>query len=129
MINQGTILGRIGKIETNTSASGVKVTKISIVTSKRYTKNGEKTEKVTWHNVTAFQKLAEIAEKYVSIGDLVYVQGEMENQKYTDNSGAERIKYYIVANTIQLMPRSKEKPAEQPKQVQDEAFEDDDLPW
>lgn len=130
MINQATLVGRVGKIETKTTSTGMKVTNISIVTSKRYVKNGEKTEKVTWHNVTAFQKLAEIAEKYVNIGDLVYIQGEMENQKYSTQDGQERMKHFIIANTIQMFPRSKEQPAAAPKGVvQDEAFVDDELPW
>lgn len=130
MINQATLVGRVGKIEAKTTSTGMKVTNISIVTSKRYVKNGEKTEKVTWHNVTAFQKLAEIAEKYVNIGDLVYIQGEMENQKYSTQDGQERMKHFIIANTIQMFPRSKEQPAAAPKVVvQDEAFVDDELPW
>jgi single-strand DNA-binding protein len=129
MINQGTLVGRVGKIETKTVSTGTKISNISIVTSKRYTKNGQKEEKVTWHNVTAFQKLAEIAEKYVNVGDLLYIQGEMENQKYTDATGQERMKHFIIAHTIQMFPRSKEQPAAAPKGiVQDEAFVDDDLP-
>jgi len=130
MVNQGTILGRVGKIDTKTTSTGTKITNISVVTSKRFVKNGEKQEKATWHNVTAFQKLAEIAEKYVNVGDLVYIQGEMDNQKYTTQDGQERTKYFILAHNIQLMPRSKEHPAQAPKgKVQDDAFEDDDIPW
>lgn len=130
MINQGTIIGRVGKIETRTASTGTKITNISIVTSKKFTKNGEKQEKVTWHNVTVFQKIAEIAEKYVNVGDLIYIQGEMDNQKYNDSNGQERTKHFIVAHTLQLMPRSKEHPAQAPKgKVQDEAFDDDNVPW
>lgn len=130
MVNQGTILGRVGKIDTKTTSSGVKITNCSMVTSKKFVKNGEKQAKVTWHNVTLFNKLAEIAEKYVNVGDFLYIQGEMDNQKYTTQDGQERTKYFIVAHTLQLMPRSKEHPAQAPKgKVQDDAFEDDDIPW
>lgn len=128
MISQGTILGRVGKIDTRSTSTGTKVTNISIITTKKFTKNGEKQEKVTWHNVTAFQKVAEIAEKYVNIGDLIYVQGELDNQKYQTLDGQERTKHFIVAHTLQLMPRTKEQPAAAPKMVQDDAFVDDDLP-
>jgi single-strand DNA-binding protein len=130
MINQGTILGRVGKIDTKTTSTGTKISNISIVTSKKFMKNGEKQEKVTWHNVTAFQKVAEIAEKYVNVGDLLYIQGEMDSQKYQGQDGQEKTKNFIVAHTLQLMPRTKEQPAAAPKgKVQDEAFEDDDVPW
>lgn len=129
MVNQGTILGRVGKIDTKTAQSGMKITNVSMVTSKRYVKNGEKQEKVTWHNVTLFNKLAEIAEKYVAIGDLLYVQGEMDNQKYTDANGQERTKYFVIGHELKLMPKTKEHPAAAPKQVQDDSFVDDDAPW
>ncbi len=108
MINMAQVLGRVGKIDTKTTITGVKITNCSMVTSKKFTKNGEKTEKVTWHNVTLFNKLAEIAEKYVSVGDLLYIQGEMDNQKYTTQDGHERVKQFIIAHEIKLMPKIKE---------------------
>jgi len=121
MINIAQVLGRVGKIDTKSTASGVKITNLSLVTSKKFTKNGEKQEKVTWHNVTLFSKLSEIAEKYVSTGDLLYIQGEMDNQKYTTQDGQERIKHFIIAHDLKLMPKSKEHHAA-PKEA-------DDVPW
>ncbi len=130
MINQGTILGRVGKIDSRTVSTGTKITNISMVTSKRYTKNGEKLEKVTWHNVTFFAKLADVAEKYVAVGDLLYVQGEMESQKYTDKEGQERTKFFIIGNNLVLMPKSREH-ASAPKESTsfNSQIESDDIPW
>jgi len=129
MINQGTILGRIGKIDTKTTSSGVKITNCSIVTSKKFVKNGEKTEKVTWHNVTLFNKLSEIAEKYVNVGDLVYIQGEMDNQKYKGQDGLERTRSFIIAHDLKLMPKSKEHPAVPKEKPYEAGIEDDEIPW
>lgn len=129
MVNQGTVLGRVGKIDTKNTASGVKITNISMVTSKKFTKNGEKQEKVTWHSVTCFNKLAEIAEQYVKVGDLLYIQGEMDNQKWTDEAGIQRTKFSIIAHDLKLMPKAKEhKPKPKPQAV-DPAFVDDDCPF
>lgn len=128
MINQGTILGRVGKIETKSTQTGMKISTLSIVTSKKFTKNGEKQEKVTWHNVVLFNKLAEIAEKYVSVGELLYVQGEMDNQKYTGTDGQERTKFFIIGHDIKLMPKSKEHKAAPKKDFSDE-MEDDSVPF
>jgi single-strand DNA-binding protein len=128
MVNQGTLLGRVGKIETKTTNSGTKITNFTMVTSKKFVKDGQKQEKVTWHNVTCFSKLAEIAEKYVSVGDLLYIQGEMDNQKYTANDGSEKSKFFIIAHELKLMPKSKEHKAEpKPKASSDfgAPFEDD----
>lgn len=130
MINLGQILGRVGKIDTKTMNNGNKVTNVSMVTSKKFTKDGEKHEKVTWHNVTLFSKLAEIAEKYVSVGDLLYVQGEMDNQKYTTQDGVEKSKFFIIAHELKLMPKSKEHKPEPKKDISyEEAFSDSDIPF
>ncbi len=129
MVNQGSILGRVGKIEHKTTSSGVKIANCSIVTSKKFTKNGEKTEKVTWHNVTLFNKLAEISEKYVSVGDLLYIQGEMDNQKYTAQDGQERTKHFIIAHELKLLPKTKEHAAAPKDTTYESAMVDDDIPW
>ena len=134
MVNQASVLGRVGKIDSKTSASGVKITNCSMVTSKKFVKNGEKVEKVTWHNITLFNKLSEIAEKYVNVGDMLWIQGEMDNQKYTGQDGQERTKFFIIAHDLQLMPKSKEHAAAPKAAVQAQAAEfaagaEDDVPW
>lgn len=135
MVNQGTILGRVGKIDTKTTGNGIKITNMSMVTSKKYMKDGVKQEKTTWHNVTIFSKLAEIAEKYVQVGDMLYVQGEMDNQKYTTKDGQEKTKFFLICNDLKLMPKSKEhiqekKPeAAKPVTTYPDPFIDDDLPF
>lgn len=130
MVNQGTVLGRVGKIDTKTTGSGVKITNCSMVTSKKFMKNGEKQEKVTWHNVTLFNKLAEIAEKYVAVGDCLYIQGEMDNQKYTTQDGQERVKHFIIAHDLKLMPKSKEhKPEPKQNTSYEDAFQDSEIPF
>lgn len=130
MINQATILGRVGKIETKYTGTGVQITNCSMVTSKKFMKDGEKTEKVTWHNVTLFNKLAEIAENYVNVGDMLYVQGEMDSQKYTTQDGQERTKFFIIANTLDLQPKSKEHTSPPKEQKAHEpSIVDDDIPW
>lgn len=128
MINQATLLGRVGKIDTKTTSNGTKICNFSIATSKRFVKDGQKQEKSTWHNVTAFQKLAEIADNYINVGDMIFVQGEMESQKYTGNDGQEKYRNFIIANTIQMLPKAKEsKPAKAAEP--NPAFQDDDIPW
>lgn len=132
MINKGQVLGRVGKIETKTMTTGLKVSNISIVTSKKYTQNGEKKEKVTWHNVTAFSKLAEICEAYVQVGDLLYVEGDMDTQKYTGKDGQEKSKHVILASEVKLIPKATQSSKTKPQQTDlhmDENFLDDDVPF
>jgi single-strand DNA-binding protein len=129
MVNQGTILGRVGKIDFKTVSNGTKLANISMVTSKKYVKNGVKEEKVTWHNVTMFNKLAEIANDYVNVGDMLYVQGEMDNQKYTTADGIEKVRFHVIAHDLKLLPKSKEHKPEPKSSPTADAFQDDDIPW
>lgn len=129
MINLGQILGRVGKIETKSMSNGNKITNLSMVTSKKYLKDGQKQEKVTWHNVTLFSKLAEIAEKYVVVGDLLYIQGEMDNQKYTGQDGQEKTKSFVIAHKLNLMPKSKEHKPTQAEPNFNSKFNDNEIPF
>lgn len=129
MVNQGILLGRVGKIETKNTSSGMKITNLSLVTSKKFVKNGEKQEKTTWHNVTMFSKLAEIAEQYVNVGDIIYIQGEMDNQKYTDGNGIERTKSFVIAHEMKMLPKNKEHKQEPKKEPIGNSFVDDEVPW
>lgn len=122
MINMGQILGRVGTIDNKVTTGGVKICNLSMVTAKKFTKNGVKQEKVTWHNITLFSKLAEIAELYVSVGDLLYIQGEMDNQKWTDKNGVERTKYFIIGHELKLMPKQKEHKAEKEQDIDSAYF-------
>jgi len=117
MVNQGTILGRVGKIDIKSTNSGTKIANLSMVTSKKFMKDGQKQEKTTWHNVTMFNKIAEIAEKYVTVGDMLYVQGEMDTQKWTDQQGQTKTKSFLLANEMKLLPNAKNhKSTPEPKQ-------------
>jgi len=126
MINKGMVLGRVGKIATKSLANGSGVTNISMVTSKKFSKDGVTQEKATWHNISCFSKLSDIAEKYVAVGDLLYIEGEMATHKYIGKDGAERTSSYIIAHEIKLMPRSKPHVAEpKDKFVLDGEFSDE----
>lgn len=130
MVNQGTILGRVGDIKTKTTEQGVKVTHISMVTSKKFMRNGVREEKVTWHNVTMFNNLAEIAAKYVAVGDLLYVQGEMDSKKYIKDD-VERQSFCVIAHEMKLMPKPKEHKAEAKSSPDDfsNGLDDLDIPF
>lgn len=134
MINQATLIGRVGKIDFKSTNSGDKIANISLVTSKRYPKDSGKEEKITWHTVVLFSRLAEVAESYVKVGDLLYVQGEMDHKKYIGKDGQNRINFRVIGYEIKMFPRTKEHvaaPASQPKAeaAQGTPFEDDDIPW
>lgn len=91
-INQHTILGNVGKIETRYSGDGNAIVNMSIATSEKWKDKatGEMKEKTDWHNVVVFGKPAEIIGQYVTKGDKIYIQGKVVTRKWQDQQGADR---------------------------------------
>jgi single-strand DNA-binding protein len=134
MINVGTLLGRVGKKDSKTTKNGVNVTVLSIATSKKYKDSqGTAQEITTWHNVNCFSKLADVATKYVHVGDLIYVTGEIQNKKIESGERAGQYMYSIHANDIKFIPKVKahsgNKKPEKEEAKESENFEDDDIPF
>lgn len=91
-INQHTILGNVGKIETRYTPDGKAIVNLSLAVSEKWTdKNtGQKQEKTEWLNVAVFGKPAEIISKYVQKGDKLFVQGQVKTRKWQDSNGNDR---------------------------------------
>lgn len=130
MINYAMILGRVGKKDNRTLKNGGEITSLSIATSKKYKDaSGTSQEQTTWHNVSCFSKLSEVANKYVHVGDLVFVQGEIQHKKIESGERAGQYAYSVHANEIKFVPsgrKSEAKPAQEKKNRQYD-FEDDDV--
>ena len=101
-INKVILLGRLGADpEIRVSQDGKKIARFSLATSESWKdKNtSEKKEKTEWHKVVIFSVgLAEIVEKYIKKGSLIYIEGQINTRKYTDQSGVEK---YITEIVLQ----------------------------
>ncbi len=138
-LNLCQFIGNVGKIETRFMQNGDAVTNLSLACNETWKdkSTGEKQERCEWVNVTIYRKLAEIAEKYVSKGDPLYVSGKMQTRKYTDKSGADRYTTEIIANDMKMLGnRQESKPdqgsnAQQSKAATGSGFSDmeDDIPF
>jgi len=133
MINQAMLLGRVGKKDNKQLKNGGEMTVLSIATSRKYKDStGAAQEQTTWHNVSCFNKLAEIANKYVQVGDLVFVQGEIQNKKIEQGERAGQYIYSVHANDIKFIPKGN-KSAGQSKPNQEKSqqsnFIDDEVPY
>lgn len=104
-VNKAIILGNVGKDpETRYVADGSAVTNLSIATSEQWKdKSGEKQEKVEWHRVVFFGKVAEIAGQYLKKGSSCYVEGKIVTRKWTDKEGQDRYSTEIVGDRLQLL--------------------------
>lgn len=104
-VNKAILVGRLGKDpETRYMTNGEAVTNVSLATSENYkNKSGEKQERVEWHNLTFYRRLAEIAGEYLKKGSLIYVEGRIQNRKYQDKEGKDRYISEIVVNEMKML--------------------------
>lgn len=105
-VNKVILIGRLGADPTvRQFQNGGQVTEISVATSEVWNdKNtGERRESTEWHRVTFFGKLAEIASQYLKKGSVIYVEGKLKTEKYTDNNGVERYATKIIADNLQML--------------------------
>ncbi|CAB4132053.1 Ssb Single-stranded DNA-binding protein [uncultured Caudovirales phage] len=119
-INKAIILGRVGKDpEIRYMTNGEAVASFSIATSEKWKdKSGETQEKTEWHSVTAFRKLAEVIGEYTHKGDLLYMEGKITTEKYTDKQGVEKYTTKIIADKIDFIGGKREQsdePRNEPK--------------
>lgn len=104
-VNKAIIIGRLGQDpEIRSLASGKSVANLSVATSEQWTGNdGEKKEKTEWHRIVCFDKLADIASKYLTKGRQVYIEGKIQTRQWEDKDGNKRWTTEIVAFQIQFL--------------------------
>lgn len=127
-LNQCQFIGRLGKDpEIRRTQDGKAIASFSIACGWK-SKDKEGTD---WIPVTAFGKLAEIVEKYISKGSQIFVQGQFKTDKYTDKNGVEKYSTKIYAESIQMLGgKGEAKPeAKQEKAPANLADIDDDIPF
>lgn len=120
MINKATIVGYLGQDpQVNITGSGLNVANLSIATTKKWTdKSGNQKQSTEWHKIILWNKLAEIAQKYLSKGSLVYVEGELQTRSWETESGEKKYVTEIVAKQLQMLG-GKEKPKENQQSFED----------
>jgi single-strand DNA-binding protein len=114
MFCSATILGRVGKKDTSTLKNGSELTMISVATSKKFKDSqGTPKEVTTWHRVNCFGKVQEIANKYVQVGDTVFVRGEINHTQIEHGEKAGQWSYNVNASDIRFIPKGKKEGQEE----------------
>lgn len=99
-LNQVSLIGRAVKdTELRTTQDGKNITSLSLAV------NGQG-ERVSFLDVVLFDKLAEIAAKYVTKGKQVAISGTLQQRKWEDKSGNKRYAVEIIGRTLQLLSKS-----------------------
>lgn len=105
-VNKAIIIGHMGADpETRYTPSGTAVTNIRVATTEQWKdkQSGDQQERTEWHRVVAFNRLAEVIGEYLTKGSPVYIEGKLQTEKWTDQSGVERHTTKIVASDMQML--------------------------
>jgi len=99
-VNKVILVGNLGRDpEIRTMQNGDKVANLSVATSERWRDktSGEPQERTEWHRVVVFDpQLVGVVEKFLNKGRKVYLEGELQTRKWTDQSGAEKYTTEVV---------------------------------
>ncbi|HEV2232064.1 MAG TPA: single-stranded DNA-binding protein [Terriglobia bacterium] len=105
-VNKVILIGRLGKDpELKYTPSGVAYAKFSIATDETFKdRAGEQQKRTEWHNIVAWNKLAEICGEYLTKGKQVYIEGSIRSRQWEDaQSGSKRTAYEIIAQRMQML--------------------------
>ncbi|HNP17269.1 MAG TPA: single-stranded DNA-binding protein [Fulvivirga sp.] len=104
-VNKAIIVGRLGKDpEVRHLENGAAVANFPVATSETYKdrNTGERKEQTEWHNVVLWRGLAEVAEKYLRKGEMVYIEGKMRTRSW-EKDGVTRYTTEIVGDNMTML--------------------------
>jgi single-strand DNA-binding protein len=107
-LNKAMIIGNLIKDpEVRNVASGATVTRFTVATNFVWNdQQGQRQEKVEFHNVIAWRKLGEICGNYLKKGSKVYIEGRLQTSDWTGNDGVRRFRTEIVAENMIMLDRA-----------------------
>jgi len=132
-VNRVILVGRFGKDpELKDIKSGQKVANFSLATDRQWKdKDGNREKTVTWHNMVAWGKTAELIAEYFHKGDQIYIEGRIDNRSYEDKDGNKRYVSEVVMESFQFVggnaPKEEAPSGETPSERENK--DEDDLPF
>lgn len=105
MVNKVTLIGRLGKDpEIRAFEGNRKVANFTLATNERYTdKSGNKQEITDWHNLAIWGAQAEIAEKFLKKGMLIYIEGRLKSRSWEDKDGVKKYTTEVVVDSFKMV--------------------------
>ena len=104
-MNKIIVIGHLGRDpEMRYTPNGQAVTSFSVASSRRYTTSGgEQREETEWFNVSAWGKLGETCNQYLTKGQQVYIEGRMSSRTYEGRDGTTRVSIDVFLNDVQFL--------------------------
>jgi len=139
-INKVILVGHLGKDpEIRHLDNNVTVASFPLATSETFNKDGKRVEQTEWHNIVMWRGLAELAEKFLHKGKLVYIEGKIRTRSYEDRENIKRYITEIVADNFTMLGRKSDFESQQnsagsgeninPVNFKENENEDDGLPF
>ena len=122
-LNKALLIGHVGAVPEvrYVGAAGTqnaKVAQFRLATTERYKdKDGNVKENTEWHNIVAWRGLADLTEKYIVKGTLLYIEGHLKLRVWETQNGEKRYQTDIVADKIDLLSRPKDSATEGARQM------------
>jgi len=112
-VNKVILVGRLGRDpELKYTNTGAPICSFSLATDESFTdRDGQKQERTEWHNIKIFSKLAEIAHQYLKKGSLVYLEGKIRTNEFTDRDNNQRRVTEVIVSEMTMLggrPRGEE---------------------
>ena len=104
-VNKVILVGRLGKEpEVRHLENGASVANFPIATSEVYKdrNTGERKEQTEWHNIVLWRGLADVAEKYLNKGDMVYIEGKLRTRSW-EKDGVTRYTTEVVGDNMTML--------------------------
>ena len=134
-LNKVLLIGRLGNDpEIKQMQNGKSVARLSVATTESWKdkSTGEKKEKTEWHRVVIFNEgLVSVVQKYLKKGAQVYIEGQLNTNKYTDSNGQEKYSTQIVLqgySSSLTMLDGKNSSSGDSKKLEDTQLPSDDMP-
>jgi len=103
--NKVQLIGHLGnQPDVRSTEAGKKLARFSVATNEVYRNaKGEKVTETQWHNLVAWGKVAEIAEKFLNKGSEVAIEGKLINRSYADKEGNKKYITEVQVNEVLLL--------------------------
>ena len=107
-LNKAMIIGNLTRDpELRNTPSGVAVASFSVATNQVWNdQNGQKQERVEFHNIVVWRKLAEICGQYLKKGSKIYIEGRLQTRDWVGQDGVKRYRTEIVADNMIMLDRA-----------------------
>ena len=114
-VNKVILVGHLGKDpEVKTLENGAKVANFSLATTESYKdrNSGERVDNTEWHNIVVWRGLADVAERFLKKGSLIYIEGKLQTRSY-EKDGITRYSTDILARELTMLGKKGDNPGAQ----------------